>query len=174
MPVFGPRPTTVEHGYSLQHVQTSENRCHDSRHTLATFVLACMSVMLVVCSLATLMSFPLCTIEQSRDFAGDIAMSLFCYREDLRLGGMTMTYVWYESYKAVALETDWTKMHELIQSAESKINDRKRVLSLDHGGTPGERQAIANALNALDTLRTEVGDWQSRQAAETERRSGHL
>jgi len=85
-----------------------------------------------------------------------------------------MTYVWYESYKAVALETDWTKMHELIQSAESKINDRKRVLSLDHGGTPGERQAIANALNALNTLRTEVADWQSRQAAETERRSGDL
>jgi hypothetical protein len=77
---------------------------------------------------------------------------------------MTMTYAWYESYQAVALETDWTQMHERIQSAESKINDRKRVLSLDRGGTPGERQAIANALNALDTLRTEVADWQGRQA----------
>jgi hypothetical protein len=85
-----------------------------------------------------------------------------------------MIYVWYESYEAVALETDWTKMHELIQSAESKINDRKRVLSLDHGGTPEERQAIANALNALGTLRTEVADWQSRQAPQAERRRDHL
>jgi hypothetical protein len=85
-----------------------------------------------------------------------------------------MTYVWYESYKAVVLETDWTKMHERFQSAESKINDRKRVLSLDHGGTPDERQAIANALDALGTLRTEVANWQIRQAAKTERLSGHL
>ncbi len=77
-----------------------------------------------------------------------------------------MTYVWYESYKAVALESDWTKMHERIQSAESNINNRKRVLSLDHGGTPDERQAIANALNALSTLRMEVADWQSRHASQ--------
>jgi hypothetical protein len=77
--------------------------------------------------------------------------------------GVTMTYVWYETYKAVVLETDWTKMHERIQSAESKIQDRQRVLSEDHGGTLQERQAIANALNAMHTLRTEVADWQSRQ-----------
>jgi hypothetical protein len=76
---------------------------------------------------------------------------------------MTMTYVWYESYKAVVLETDWTKMHERIHSAESKIYDRQRVLSEDHGGTSQEMQAIANALNAMRTLRTEVVDWQSRQ-----------
>jgi hypothetical protein len=85
-----------------------------------------------------------------------------------------MTYVWYESYRAVALETDWTKMHERIQSAEFKINDRKRVLSLDQGGTPDERQAIANALNAMGTLRTEVANWQSRQAAQGQRHSGNL
>lgn len=76
-----------------------------------------------------------------------------------------MTYFWYESYKAVVLETDWTKIPERIQWAESKINDRRCVLSQDHGGTPEERQAIANALNAMHTLRTEVADWQSRQAA---------
>jgi len=75
-----------------------------------------------------------------------------------------MTYVWYGSYEAVILETDWTKMQDRIQSAESKINDRKRVLSEGHGGTPEERHAIANALNAMGTLRTEVADWQSRQA----------
>jgi len=85
-----------------------------------------------------------------------------------------MIYLWYESYEAVVLETDWMKMHERIQSAESKINDRKRVLSQDHGGTPEERQAIANALNALGTLRTEVDDWHRWQAAESERCRNNL
>lgn len=75
-----------------------------------------------------------------------------------------MTYVWYESYKSVVLETDCTKMQQQIQSAESRINDRKHALSQDHGGTLEERQAIANALNALCTLRTEVANWQNRQA----------
>ena len=78
--------------------------------------------------------------------------------------GVTMSYIWYDSYKAVVLETDWTKMHDRIQSAESKIHDRQRVLSEDHGGTPQERQAIANALSGMRTLRTEIADWQSRQA----------
>jgi L-amino acid N-acyltransferase YncA len=87
---------------------------------------------------------------------------------------MTLTYVWYESYESVVLETDWTKMQERIEWAESKINDRKRVLSEDHDGTPEERQAIANALNALGTLRTEVADWQSRQAWQAERRRDHV
>ena len=75
-----------------------------------------------------------------------------------------MSYVWYEAYNAVVLETDWTKMHDRIQSAECKIHDRQRVLSEDHGGTPQERQEIANALSSMRSLRTEVADWQSRQA----------
>jgi hypothetical protein len=75
-----------------------------------------------------------------------------------------MSYVWYESYKAVILETDWTKMYDRIQTAEREIHDRQRVLSEDHGGTPQERRAIANALNGVRTLRTEVADWQRRQA----------
>ena len=83
---------------------------------------------------------------------------------NLSLEGATMSYVWYEYYEAVVLETDWTKMHERIQSAECKIHDRQRVLSEDHGGTPQERQAIANALNGMRTLQAEVADWQSRQA----------
>ena len=75
-----------------------------------------------------------------------------------------MSYVWYESYKAVVLETDWTKMHDRIQSAECKIRDRQRELSEDHGGTKQERQAIAKALDGMRTLLTEVADWQSRQS----------
>jgi hypothetical protein len=110
-----------------------------------------------------------------RQAAASLLPSLaVCSDNNLRLDGVTMTYVWYESYEAVILETDWMKMHERIQSAESKIDDRKRVLSQDHGGMPEERCAIANALNALGTLRTEVDDWQSRQAAEAERCRDHF
>jgi len=72
---------------------------------------------------------------------------------------MTMTYVWYESYRAVVLETDWTRMHERIHSAESKLHDRQRVLLKGHDGTPQEKQAIASALNAVRTLRQEVAGW---------------
>jgi hypothetical protein len=77
-----------------------------------------------------------------------------------------MSYVWYESYKAVVLESDWTKMLDRIQSAECKIRDRQRELSEDHGGTPQERQAIAKALTGMRTVQTEVADWQRRQASQ--------
>jgi hypothetical protein len=97
-----------------------------------------------------------------------LLLFLFWLRDQIpAFGGMTMTYTWYESYKAVVLETDWTKMPERIQSAECKINDRQRVLALDHGGTPQERQAVASALKAMCTVRTEVADWQSRQTPRT-------
>jgi hypothetical protein len=35
------------------------------------------------------------------------------------------------------------------------------VLSMDHGGTPEERQAIADALNGMKALRTEIVGWQT-------------
>lgn len=82
-----------------------------------------------------------------------------------------MSYVWYESYKAVVLETDWTKMHDRIQAAECKMHDRQRELSADHAGTPEERQAIANAFKGMRTLRTEVADWQSRQPKPSDAKS---
>ena len=82
-----------------------------------------------------------------------------------------MSYVWYESYKAVVLETDWTTMHDRIQSAECEMHDRQRELSADHGGTPEERQAIANALNGMRTLREEIADWQGRQAPASDAKS---
>jgi hypothetical protein len=102
----------------------------------------------------------------SINFRGMAASLLlpFCSDNTFGLDGGTMNYVWYDSYKAVVLETDWTKMHDRIQSAECKIHDRQRELSEDHGGTPEERQAILNALSGMRTLRTEVADWQSRQA----------
>ena len=76
---------------------------------------------------------------------------------------MTSTYNWFESYRAALLETEWTKMQERLQAAESEIQTRQHVLSMDHGGTPEERQAIANALNGMKILRTEVAEWQTQQ-----------
>ena len=78
-------------------------------------------------------------------------------------GDMTMTYSWHESYKTAVFETDWTKMQERLKSAERAIKQRQHVLSMDHGGTPQERQAIANALNGMKCLRTEVAEWQNQQ-----------
>ena len=60
-----------------------------------------------------------------------------------------MTNPWFESYKAAILETDWTKMQERLRSAEVEIHERLRVLSLDHGGSPEERQAIDGALRGI-------------------------
>ncbi len=74
-----------------------------------------------------------------------------------------MNYTWYESYRAAILETDWTKMQERLQSAELEIHERQHILSLDHGGTPEERQAIARALNGMKSLRTESTAWQTQQ-----------
>jgi hypothetical protein len=81
---------------------------------------------------------------------------------------MTMTYSWHESYRAALLETDWTRMQERVEVAESEIHKRQRVLSEDHGGTPEERQAIADALNGMKALRREAADWQHRLVSEGE------
>jgi len=58
----------------------------------------------------------------------------------------------------IVLETDWTKMHDRIQSARCKMHDRQRAISEDHGCTPQERQAIDSALNGMRTLQTELAD----------------
>ncbi len=74
-----------------------------------------------------------------------------------------MTYPWYESYRAAILETDWTKMQDRLRSAELKIQERQHILSLDHGGTPEVRQEIADALNGMKVLRTDVAWWRTQQ-----------
>ncbi len=71
--------------------------------------------------------------------------------------------MWQEKYKAAALETDWTTIQSRIQAAEFTIQERQRVLSEDHGGTPEERHAIAEALRGLNLLRKEVTEWRERQ-----------
>ena len=82
---------------------------------------------------------------------------------------MTADYIWFDAYKSALLETDWTKIQERLQLAESEIAKRQYVLSMDHGGTPEERQAIADALNGIKVLRTEVAQWQTQpsRAGET-------
>jgi hypothetical protein len=79
-----------------------------------------------------------------------------------------MTFTWYHSYRAAILETDWTTMQERLQSAELEIHERQRILSLNHGGSPEERQAIADALRGIGHLRIEATDWQKRQKSQSE------
>ena len=82
---------------------------------------------------------------------------------------MTADYIWFDAYKSALLETDWTTIQERLRLAESEIRKRQYVLSMDHGGTPEERQAIADALNGIKVLRTEVAQWQTQpsRAGET-------
>ena len=69
------------------------------------------------------------------------------------------SYSWQESYQAALLETDWTKMQERVQAAESEIHQRRLVLSQDHGGTDEERAALVNAMSGLRVLGLNVTSW---------------
>ena len=66
---------------------------------------------------------------------------------------------WHELYKAALLETDWSKMEERIQAAESAIQNRKREFALNSGGPQEENRALADAINSLGVLRSEVASW---------------
>jgi hypothetical protein len=66
---------------------------------------------------------------------------------------------WHEVYLAAVLETDWTKMQDRILAAESAIRERQHEFSVNHGGNPEERQAIADALRSLDVLRKDASLW---------------
>ena len=72
---------------------------------------------------------------------------------------MTATYAWHEVYKAALLETDWSKMPERIKAVEAALNQRKREFELNHGGSPEENQAIADALRGLSILRNDALRW---------------
>ena len=78
---------------------------------------------------------------------------------------MTTTYEWFEFYNAAVLETDWSKMEERIQTAESAIRQRLHEFSLNHGGTPEENQAIVDCLNRLNLLRADVTSWRKSKPA---------
>ena len=81
------------------------------------------------------------------------------YREFI----VSVRYSWQESFHAALLETDWTKMVELVQKAESDIHKRRLELSQDHNGTQEEREAVVNALNGLRVLRMDAAAWRERR-----------
>ena len=72
------------------------------------------------------------------------------------------SYSWQESYQAALLETDWTKMQDRIQTAESEIHKRRLMLVQDHGGTTEEREALVSALSGLRVLRMDAASWLER------------
>ena len=79
---------------------------------------------------------------------------------------MNTTYKWHEVYKTALLETDWSKIEERIRTAETSIEDRKRELGQNGGGTPEENEAIACAIRSLNVLRTEAASWSTRKSEE--------
>jgi hypothetical protein len=80
---------------------------------------------------------------------------------------MAASYKWQEVYKAAVLETDWSKMEERIRAVETALQQRKHEFDLDHGGTPEENQAIADALRGLGVLRNEVAAWSEQHGGNT-------
>jgi hypothetical protein len=76
---------------------------------------------------------------------------------------MTATYKWIEPYKAALLETDWSKMQERIQAAETALHQRKHEFDLDHGGTAEENQAIMDAMRGLAVLRSDLVKWSEQE-----------
>ena len=81
---------------------------------------------------------------------------------------LTSRYSWQESYHAALLETDWTKMVELVQQAEYEIHRRRLELAQDRNGTHEERDALVTAVNGLRVLRMDAAAWRERQKAEVD------
>ena len=71
---------------------------------------------------------------------------------------------WEKLYQAAIFETDWAKIEEHIQAADSAISARLHELSTNHGGTPQEKQRIEDALSGLRALHREVVAWKSKPA----------
>jgi hypothetical protein len=59
-------------------------------------------------------------------------------------------------YKAAIVATDDGKLSNRIHVAKAAIDTRLHDLQMDHGGTPGERQAVSDALVGLIILRREL------------------
>src|SRR4030095_3415286 len=87
-------------------------------------------------------------------------------RRGIREVQMTTQFSWLESYMTALLETDWKKMRERVRAAEAEIRERQRVLSEDNGGSAEERQAIVDAINSMNALRSVATDWNNQQVSE--------
>jgi hypothetical protein len=71
---------------------------------------------------------------------------------------MDASYVWHDLYKSAILETDRRRLQQRLHAAKAAIDDRLQELQTDHGGTPEERQAISDALAALNVIRRELSE----------------
>jgi hypothetical protein len=69
---------------------------------------------------------------------------------------------WRDFYNAAVMESDWTKVEQRIQTAESEIRNRL-ALYQSVEGTQEERDTLVDALNGLETLRANVASWLERQ-----------
>lgn len=75
----------------------------------------------------------------------------------------TAPFDWRDLYLQALFETDRTHMYSRIAEAERALYRREHELFADSNGR-AEREAVANALNALHALRTCLG-LESRAAA---------
>jgi len=74
-------------------------------------------------------------------------------------------YPWQDLYEEAIVETDDEKLTKRIQQAKLAIDARLHELQMDHGGAPGERHAITDALSGLNVLRRDL-EARLRNAAE--------
>ena len=65
-------------------------------------------------------------------------------------------YSWQRHYEAAILETDRTKLPDLITTAQAAIDARIAEIQAMNDGTPAERQAITDARNGLRILIAET------------------
>ncbi|MHB8215745.1 MAG: hypothetical protein ACYDDS_06655 [Candidatus Sulfotelmatobacter sp.] len=80
---------------------------------------------------------------------------------------MKMDYKWQDLYVAAVLETNRSKLPQLIAEAQAAIQARVSELSNDHMGTPEERMAIDSALGGLRILSEEVLESKLHSSAES-------
>jgi hypothetical protein len=65
-------------------------------------------------------------------------------------------YVWAELYETAILETDDERLPSCLEAAKAAINRRLQEIQADRNSPPEELHAIADALNGLKVLRTEL------------------
>jgi hypothetical protein len=65
-------------------------------------------------------------------------------------------YVWEELYETAILETDDERLPSCLEAAKAAINRRLQETQADRNSPPEELHAIADALNGLKALRTEL------------------
>lgn len=66
------------------------------------------------------------------------------------------TYGWQRFYEAAILETNRTRLPDLIKTAQAAIDARVRQMNGYDGNSESERTAIEDALMGLRLLREEV------------------